>query len=146
VRRDAPLVENWVIRLDDASGVDGVWNALDGGVSYAARMATLRMIGRGYLPFLVKNAVAIAAGEQTVNVEIDGHMYAQPAFKYQAKCFREITQRWRALTESDRSRLSALLSETGCLPWSRPPSGRLRPVITHYLVDSARTGFGRQPM
>ncbi|MBV8962272.1 MAG: glutathione S-transferase [Hyphomicrobiales bacterium] len=117
VRRDAPLVENWVCRLDDASGVDGEWDALDGGASYAARMATLRMIGRGYLPFLVKNAVAITAGEQTVELEIDHHLYSQPAFKYQAKCFDQIAQHWSVLAESDRSRLSPLLSETGCLPY-----------------------------
>ena len=117
VRRDAPLVENWVYRLDDASGVEGVWDTLDGGASYAARMATLGMIGRAYLPFLVKNAAAVAASEQTVNLEIDGHMYSQPAFKYQAKCFREVIQRWNALAGSDRSRLSQLLTETGCLPY-----------------------------
>jgi glutathione S-transferase len=52
VRRDAPLVENWVCRLDDASGVDGDWDALDAGASYAVRTGILRMIGRSYLPFL----------------------------------------------------------------------------------------------
>jgi glutathione S-transferase len=117
VRRDAPLVENWVYRLADASGVDGAWDPLDGGASHAVRMAILHMIGRAYLPFLVKNAAAVAAGSQTVNLEIDDHMYSQPAFKYQAKCFREITQRWSALAEADRSRLSPLLGETGCLPY-----------------------------
>ncbi|QQN62278.1 glutathione S-transferase [Bradyrhizobium diazoefficiens] len=116
VRRDAPLVENWVYRLDDASGVEGVWDPIDGGASYAARMATLGMIGRVYLPFLVKNATAIAASEQTVSLEIDGRTYSQPAFKYQAKCFREIVEQWNALSEADRSRLSRLLSGTGCLP------------------------------
>jgi glutathione S-transferase len=117
VRRDAPLVENWVYRLDDASGVDGAWDALEGGAGYAARTAILRMIGRGYLPFLVQNAAAIAAGQPTVNLEIDGHSYSQPAFKYQAKCLREIKQRWSALGESDRLRLSPLLSAAGCLPY-----------------------------
>jgi glutathione S-transferase len=117
VRRDAPLVENWVCRLDDASGVDGAWDALDGAAAYAVRTAFLRMIGRSYLPFLIKNAAAIAAGERTVNLHIDDHAYSQPAFKYQAKCFREIKQRWSALTESDRSRLSPFLHETGCLPY-----------------------------
>jgi glutathione S-transferase len=116
VRRNAPLVENWVHRLDDASGVDGAWDAGEGDANHAARMAILRMIGGSYLPFLVKNAAAIDAGERTVGLTIDGHAYSQPAFKYQAKCFREITQCWSALAESDRSRLSPLLSETGCLP------------------------------
>jgi glutathione S-transferase len=117
VRRNVPLVENWVYRLDDASGVDGAWDAVDGGASYAARVAILRMIGGSYLPFLVKNAAAIAAGEQAVSLDIDGNVYSQPAFKYQAKCFREITQRWSTLSESDRVRLSPLLGETGCLPY-----------------------------
>jgi glutathione S-transferase len=116
VRRDAPLLENWVCRLDDASGVDGAWDALDGGPHYAVQMAILRMIGRSYLPFLIRNAAAIAAGEPTVKLDIDDHVYSQPAFKYQVKCFREIKQRWSALAESDRLRLSPLLTETGCLP------------------------------
>jgi len=116
VRRDAPLVENWVCRLDDASGVDGAWDARTEGANNAARIAILRMIGRGYLPFLVKNAAAIAAGEPSVSLTIDGHTYSQPTFKYQAKCLREIIQFWSALAQSDRSRLSPLLSETGCLP------------------------------
>jgi hypothetical protein len=117
VRRDAPLVENWVARLDDASGVDGAWDALDAGAGYAVRMALLGVIGRVYLPFLVKNAEAIAAGQRMVNLDIDGHLYSQPAFKYQAKCLREIRQHWSALAESDRLRLSPLLDETSCLPY-----------------------------
>jgi glutathione S-transferase len=116
VRRDAPLLENWVCRLDDASGVDGAWDALDGGPRHDVQIAILRMIGRSYLPFLIRNAAAIAAGERTVKLDIDDHVYSQPAFKYQAKCFHEIRQRWSALAESDRLRLSPLLAETGCLP------------------------------
>jgi len=116
VRRDAPLVENWVYRLDDASGVDGAWDTLDAAASNIGRMAILRLIGRCYLPFLVRNAAAIANGERTVSLEIDNRPYAQPAFKYQARCFREIRRRWNTLAESDRSRLSPLLGETGCLP------------------------------
>ena len=117
VRRDAPLVENWVARLDDASGVEGAWDAFDEGAGRRARKAILGMIGRIYLLFLVKNAKAIAAGERMVDLAIDDHPYSQPAFKYQAKCFREIAQRWSALAESDRSRVSRLLGETGCLPY-----------------------------
>ena len=117
MRRDAPLVENWVCRLDDASGVDGAWDAREEEANHAARMAILRMIGRSYLPFLVKNAAAVAAGERVVSLTIDGHAYSQPTFKYQAKCFRDIAQCWSALAETDRSRLSPLLDETGCLPY-----------------------------
>ena len=117
VRRDAPLVENWVYRLDDASGVDGAWDTLDAAASYAGRMAILRMIGRCYLPFLVRNAAAIANDQRTVSLEIDDQPYAQPAFKYQARCFREIIRCWSTLAESDRSKLSPLLGEAGCLPY-----------------------------
>jgi hypothetical protein len=73
-----------------------------------------RMIGRIYLPFLVKNAKVITAGERMVDLAIDDHPYSQPAFKYQAKCFHEIAQRWSALAESGRAGPSPLLSETGC--------------------------------
>ena len=113
VRARAPRVENWVVRLADASGCEGTWS--EAWAESPAVRALLAMVGRVYLPFLVANARAVEAGETTVSIEIDGHRYVQPAFRYQLKCHREILARWRALGASDRSRLEPLLEATGCL-------------------------------
>jgi hypothetical protein len=47
---------------------NGAWDALDTSAGHAVRMAILGMIGRAYLPFLIKNADAIAAGRRRVNL------------------------------------------------------------------------------
>lgn len=113
VRARAPLVENWVARLADASGCEGAWS--EAWLESPAVRALLAMVGRVYLPFLVANARAVEAGDTIVSIEIDGHRYAQPAFRYQLKCWREVLARWRALDPGSRSRLEPLLKASGCL-------------------------------
>ena len=113
VRARAPLVENWVARLADASGCEGAWS--EAWLESPAVRALLAMVGRVYLPFLVANARAVEAGDTIVSIEIDGHRYAQPAFRYQLKCWREVLARWRALDPGSRSRLEPLLKARGCL-------------------------------
>ena len=113
VRARAPGVENWVRRLADASGCEGGWS--DGWISSSAVRALLAMVGRVYLPFLAANARAVEAGEAAVTVTIDGHPYAQPTFRYQLKCWREILARWRALDAGNRATLESLLGDSGCL-------------------------------
>ena len=113
VRARAPRVENWVARLADASGCEGAWS--EAWLESPAVRALLAMVGRVYLPFLVANARAVEAGDTIVSIEIDGHRYAQPAFRYQLKCWREVLARWRALDAADRARVEPLLRDTGCL-------------------------------
>ena len=113
VRARAPGVENWVLRLADASGCEGAWS--EAWADSPAVRALLAMVGRVYLPFLAANARAVEAGDANVSTEIDGHRYAQPAFKYQLKCWREILARWRALDAGSRSTIEPLLKDTGCL-------------------------------
>ena len=113
VRARAPRVENWVARLADASGCEGAWS--EAWLESPAVRALLAMVGRVYLPFLVANARAVEAGDTIVSIEIDGHRYAQPAFRYQLKCWREVLARWRALDPGSRSRLEPLLKARGCL-------------------------------
>ena len=113
VRDRAPGVENWVARLADASGCEGAWS--DSWAGSPAVRALLAMVGRAYLPFLVANARAVEAGDATVSIEIDGHRCAQPAFKYQLKCWREILARWRALDGGSRAAIEPLLRDSGCL-------------------------------
>lgn len=112
LRREAPLLEGWVIGLDDASGVDGEWQPQ---AAWAAqtRKALLAIIAAEYLPFLRANAAALQAGAKQLQVKIDGQDYTQDTFAYQGKCHAEILRRWQALPPASRAALQPLLTETG---------------------------------
>ena len=114
MRRHAPRTDVWVRRLDDASGVDGAWYpGLD--ELPPAVGALLTLAGRFYLPFLEANARAIDSGASTVEVELDGHAYTQPVYRYQAKCRDFLVRSYAALPDVARERLMPLLQETECL-------------------------------
>ncbi|MES2488168.1 MAG: glutathione S-transferase C-terminal domain-containing protein [Pseudomonadota bacterium] len=116
LRKEAPILEGWVIALDDASGVEGEWNP-ETPATAETRKALLARIGAEYLPFLSANAAALQAGQKEVRVSIEGQIYTQDAFAYQGKCYVEILRRWQALPQTARAQLEPLLAETGCLPW-----------------------------
>lgn len=114
LREVAPLLEGWVITLDDASGVEGEWQP-QAPWAEQTRKALLTVIAAEYLPFLRANAAALKAGEKMVTVSIEGQPYSQEAFAYQAKCYAEILRRWSALGSEVQQQLQPLLRETGCL-------------------------------
>ena len=71
MRTRAPDVYCWLLRLDDASGVDGKW--LDHSVAIAAPLtALLTHCGETYLPFLAANTHALRDGAEQVALEIQG--------------------------------------------------------------------------
>jgi len=73
----------------------------------------LQEIGRMYAPAQLANAQAVEAGEKTWEAEIDGAPWSQQTFPYQAKCLRWTVERYRALSESDRANVDALIEGTG---------------------------------
>ena len=70
-------------------------------------------IGRVYAPAQLANLRAVQAGEKTWESEIDGVCWTQQTFPYQAKCLQWTNERYRALGDTDRSRVDALLQGTG---------------------------------
>ena len=74
----------------------------------------LSEIGRVYAPAQLANARAVAAGEASWETEIDGHVWRQQTFPYQAKCLTWTRERYHSLTDTDRSRVDSLLSGSGC--------------------------------
>ena len=112
MRDRTPSVYDWVRRLDDASGIDGVWHSFEN--LRPAVEAMLKFTAKYYLPFLKANAVAIADGADQVEVVIAGRTYAQAPFKYQAKCYDRLR---KLLAERDEPHLHALLEDTGCLAY-----------------------------
>jgi len=74
----------------------------------------LNEIGSTYAPYLHANAQAIANGHKTFEVQIDGVLWTQQSFKYQAKCLTWINDEYKKLSDEDKNRLLHLLDGTGC--------------------------------
>ncbi len=113
MRARAPDVFCWLMRLDDASGVEGAWidatTPLPEGIT-----ALLKHAGKTYLPFLAANARALQDGTETFEVELLGRSYAQAPFRYQFKCFDALRKRLAELPAAARRRLDPVLEEAGC--------------------------------
>lgn len=114
MRRDFPYSYRWLLHIDDMSGINGEWDAPD--APYAPIMtAWLKQVGEIYLPFLLANAAAIEAGEETFQITAMSLPYSQGVFKYQVKCLADLRTRYVALDAAARARIDPLLAETGCL-------------------------------
>jgi hypothetical protein len=114
MRADYPYSLRWLLHIDDMSGIDGEWDAPDAPLPPIV-VEILRQAGAIYLPFLVANAEANAAGQDQFAIEAMGHPYAQGVFKYQVKCLADLRSRYAALDAQARASLAPLLTETGCL-------------------------------
>ncbi|WP_353199209.1 glutathione S-transferase [Sandarakinorhabdus sp.] len=114
MRADYPSSYRWLLHVDDASGIDGEWQAGDAPLA-PVLTALLAEIGRVYGPFLLANAAAAAAGETMFRMHIDGLAYEQGVFKYQAKCLADLRARHAALDAATRARIDPLLDAAGCL-------------------------------
>lgn len=112
MQEEAPWLMRWVANLDDASGVDGQWRDPAADQSAAAR-GLLAMAGEVYLPFLMANAAAAQAGQETFTVELAGHAYSQATFRYQVKCLGELRAAYAGLSDAARARVDPLLEDAG---------------------------------
>jgi glutathione S-transferase len=114
MRADYPYSLRWLLHIDDMSGIDGEWDAPDAPLPPIV-VEILRQAGAIYLPFLVANAEANAAGQDQFAIEAMGLPYSQGVFKYQVKCLVDLRSRYAALDAQARASLAPLLTETGCL-------------------------------
>ena len=110
MRAEFPFTFRWLAHVDDASGVAGEWGA----VSPAAR-AILAEAGRVYAPFLLANARAAEAGEETFRIEVDGLPYEQGVFRYQLKCLADLRARYAALSDAAKAAIGPELEQAGCM-------------------------------
>jgi len=116
MRARAADVYCWLLRLDDASGVEGGW--LDPAAPLPETLtALLRHCGETYLPFLAANTKALQEGKEKVVLDILGRAYAQAPFRYQGKCHDALRKKLAALPAAVRRRLDPVLEETGCLAY-----------------------------
>ncbi|WP_316398732.1 glutathione S-transferase N-terminal domain-containing protein [Bradyrhizobium sp. 33ap4] len=113
MRRSSPGTLDWLYALDEGSGIEGDWvdpAAIDEGVKQLLRLA-----GDVYLPFLQANETAVEYQASVVEMEALGFPFRQAPFKYQAKCFRVLRDKFRKLEGAARARTVSILEETGCL-------------------------------
>ena len=114
MRARAPDLFCWLMRLDDASGIEGDW--LDAAAPLPEAVeALLRHMAQTYLPFLAANARAVQEGAPDFEVELLGRGFAQAPFRYQAKCYDALRKRRAALPVDALHRLDPILEQTGCL-------------------------------
>lgn len=116
MRARAADVYCWLMRLDDASGVEGEW--LDGKAALPdTLLAVLKHCGETYLPFLAANMQALRDEAAEFELDILGHRYSQAPFRYQGKCYDALRKKLAALPRDVRMRLDPVLEKAGCLSW-----------------------------
>lgn len=106
----------WVLRLDDASGIDGKW-CEDIADLPPPTKAMLALAGAYYLPFLAANAVAHEAGEDIMEVALQGAHFRQKVSVYEVKCLGWLREEWAALTPQERAKITPLMTETSCIAY-----------------------------
>ncbi len=113
--RIAPTVSAWVEVSEDLSGLSPTaqdWTSPD------ALPETLKPIfaeiGRLYVPVMLANARALAAGAAKVETEVDGKPWVQDPFPYQGRCVQWVRGEYQKLSAADKARIAPLLAETGC--------------------------------
>ncbi len=102
---------------DDLSGLEvdeAQWNSPE---SLPKTLnAILQEVGRVYVPAMLANAHAVQKGAAQWQTQIDGALWQQQTFAYQAKCVQWINAQYRALPEQDRQCVDRVLAGTGCEP------------------------------
>jgi glutathione S-transferase len=116
MRQRASNVLLWLLRLDDASGVEGTWIDPHQPLPDAIP-ALLRHTAEVYLPFLAANTEAFGHGDTEVSLQLMGQRYTQAPFRYQVKCYDGLKKKFAALAPEARRRIDPVLEETGCLRW-----------------------------
>ena len=114
MRKDFPYSFRWLLHIDDMSGITGEWDKSDAPLAPIIT-AWLQQVGEIYMPFLLANAAAIEAGEDSFRITAMGLPYTQGVFKYQVKCLADLRARYAALDAKARARIDPLLAQTDCL-------------------------------
>jgi glutathione S-transferase len=110
----APRVTAWVGMMEDQSGlepVEGDWFSIT--TLPAPLAAVLKEIGRVYPPVMLANANAVASGAAEVTALVDGEVWTQQPFPYQAKCLGWLRQARADLPEATRTQVDAVLKPAG---------------------------------
>ena len=111
----APRVHAWVDLVDDLTGLEPTQSGWISRDEMALSLTPLlQELARTYVPVMLANARALAAGKTTVQTEVDGVTWEQQAFPYQGKCLRWLREEFAGLNPADQAAADDLLKRTGC--------------------------------
>ena len=111
----ATRVVAWVGVVDDLSGLEPCDTDRVGSDALPSSLKEIfSEVGRVHVPTLLANGRSISDGNKQVETEIDGRLWVQKPFPYQAKCLQWIRQEFTRLDQPERSRLLKFLDGTGC--------------------------------
>ena len=71
-----------------------------------------------FLPWMDANHRAFHAGERETKLQMNGQLFQQKTFKYQANALDELREKF--LKAADEPALTEFLEETGCMPFLHP--------------------------
>ena len=71
-------------------------------------------VGKVYIPCLIANAKAYEKGDEIWETSIDGALWKQKTFPYQAKCLKWIKMEFDKLSAIDKKSTLDLISGSGC--------------------------------
>jgi glutathione S-transferase len=113
LRDMAPGVADWSTRMlsPSAEGEFESWSGLDATLTPFIK----RMCGDLFLPWSEANSQALAAGDETYDVKLDGRVWTQKPVKYQAKSLVALRKKYAEV--ENRTELDSVLEATGCLRW-----------------------------
>jgi glutathione S-transferase len=108
IREEFPYTARWLAHAEDWSGVEGEdWDE----EPCEAVLDILQIAGAVYAPFLAANANAIEARTDSLSFTAMGYDFAQPVFKYQAKCLLDLRERYAKLSDTDKARADAWIGD-----------------------------------
>ena len=105
----------WHDLMNDLSGLDVCKNTLNILEECPDSLKhILNEVGKFYIPVLLANSKAIANGKESWETEVDGSIWKQKSFPYQAKCLTWIINEFNSLNDADKKRVLDFLDGTGC--------------------------------
>ena len=111
----APRVFAWCDNVEDLSGLEpkeSDWIESDQIPETLSEI--FKEVGRTYAPFLLANAEAVAEGKEEWESEIDGKLWKQMPFVYQAKCLAWIREEFGKLDDEQKAKILQILEGSGC--------------------------------
>ena len=110
----APRVFAWTALAEDLSGHEPEAGWLAANALPCSLRALFVEIGRVYAPVMLANARAVQAGATHVETSVEGRVWRQDPFPYQAKCVAWLREAFAALDAPARGTADAALDGTGC--------------------------------
>lgn len=111
----APRVMAWTAVMEDLSGwepADDDWMSLSDLPPTWSLL--LQEVGRTYVPVMLANEEAVRNQSKEVKTEVEGQIWTQNTFSYQAKCLSWLRRDYSALSGSEQAQFMSLIENTGC--------------------------------